>query len=98
MKTYLTKWIPPRADFVTTATDAEKDLLQQHGAWLNAMMADGLIVAHGPVMDPAGGYGVALWTLDDDRDLAGVVAQDPIVRAGVGHYEQFTMLKISTPG
>jgi uncharacterized protein YciI len=98
LKTYLTKWIPPRADFVTTTTDAEKDLLQQHGAWLNAMMADGLIVAHGPVMDPAGGYGVALWTLGDDRDLAGVVARDPIVRAGVGHYEQFTMLKISTPG
>jgi hypothetical protein len=47
MKACLTKWIPPRADFVNTTTDTERDLLQQHSDWLNAMMADGLIVAHG---------------------------------------------------
>jgi uncharacterized protein YciI len=98
MKACLTKWIPPRADFVNTTTDTERDLLQQHSDWLNAMMADGLIVAHGPVMDPAGSYGVALWRIADDQILAAVLAQDPIVRAGVGHYEQFSMMHVSARG
>lgn len=96
MQAYLTRWNPPRKDFVTTMTDVEKDLMQQHGAWLNATMAAGPIVAHGPVMDPSGPYGVALWRLEEGQDLAALLAKDPIIQAGVGHYEHFPMLHVST--
>ncbi len=98
MQAYLTKWHPPRPDFVTTMTDVEKDLMQQHGDWLNSTMAAGPIVAHGPVMDPAAPYGVALWRLDADQDLSELLAQDPIIKAGVGHYEHFKMLHVSAQG
>lgn len=94
MKPYLTKWIPPRADFLQTITAEEKALFRQHGDWQTELRNTRQIVAHGPVADPAGPYGVALWELDDDTDIAALIAEDPIVKAGVGHYEHFPMLQL----
>ncbi|NOW48564.1 uncharacterized protein YciI [Novosphingobium sp. SG751A] len=98
MKAYLTKWIPPRADFLPTITEAEQALFQQHGDWQTALRKTGHIVAHGPVADPAGPYGVAIWEIEDDADIAALTAEDPIVKAGVGHYEHFPMMQMRSRG
>ncbi len=60
MKAYLTKWVPPRDDFLSTITDHEKELFRQHGDWQAGLREQRLIVAHGPVIDPAGSYGVRI--------------------------------------
>lgn len=96
MKAYLTKWIPPRPDFLATITDAEKSLFQKHGDWQAELRKTGQIVAHGPVEDPAGIYGVALWEIDEADNIETLISQDPIVRAGIGHYEHFSMLQLSS--
>ena len=96
MKAYLTKWIPPRADFLQTITDEEKALCQQHGDGQTELRKTGQIVAHGPVVDPAGPYGVALWEVEDAADIAALTAEDPIVKAGGGHYEPFPMMQLRT--
>jgi uncharacterized protein YciI len=96
MKAYLTKWVPPRNDFLSTITEHEKDLFRQHGDWQTDLREQRLIVAHGPVVDPAGSYGVALWEIEDDADIAALTAQDPIMKAGVGHYEHFPMMLLRT--
>ena len=98
MKYYLCKYIPPRADFLATMSDDEKAWMAQHGAYLNKLLEQGLIAAHGPVMDPAGGYGVSLYQIDDDQDIALLTSQDPIVKNGVGHYEHHPMLHLATRG
>lgn len=98
MKYYLCKYIPPRSDFIPTMTAEEKQLMQQHGAYLDKLLAEGHIVAHGPVMDPAGGYGVSLFQIADDQDIAALTAQDPIARAGVGHYEHHPMMHLKSRG
>jgi uncharacterized protein YciI len=98
MKAYLTKWVPPRDDFLATITEREKELFQQHGDWQTGLRETGQIVAHGPVVDPAGSYGVAIWEIQDDADIAALTAQDPIVRAGVGHYEHFAMMQMRARG
>lgn len=98
MKAYLTKWIPPRADFLPTITEPEKALFQQHGEWQSQLRKTGQIVAHGPVVDPAGSYGVAIWEVDDEADISALTAQDPIVKGGVGHYEHYAMLQLRTRG
>jgi len=54
MKYYLCKFLPPRADFLATMTPTEGDLMKRHGAFLNDLLGQGLVVAHGPVDDPAG--------------------------------------------
>lgn len=94
MKYYLCKYLPPRSDFLATMTDDEKIWMGQHGAYLDELLAKGQIVAHGPVMDPSGGYGVSLYRIEDDQDIEALTAQDPIVKNGVGHYEHFRMLHL----
>ncbi|WP_259467578.1 YciI family protein [Sphingomonas sp. PP-F2F-G114-C0414] len=59
----------------------------QHGALLDDLLAKGQIVAHGPVIDPDGSYGVSLCRLEDDQDIEAITALDPIVRNGIGRHE-----------
>jgi uncharacterized protein YciI len=98
MKHYLCKYIPPRADFLATMTARESDLMKQHGAFLNDLLEKGAVVAHGPVLDPAGGYGLSLYQVDDDQDIEAMTSADPIVKAGVGHYEIHPMLHLRMRG
>ncbi len=86
MKFYLCKYIPPRADFLATMTAEESKWMKQHGDFLNNLLDKGLIVAHGPVMDPSGGYGVSLYQISDD----------PIVKNGAGSYEHYPMLHLKS--
>lgn len=96
MKYYLCKFIPPRADFLATMSAHEKTWMGEHGAFLNGLLGKGIIVAHGPVMDPAGSYGVSLFRIEDGQDIEAFTSRDPIVKNGVGHYEHFKMLHLTT--
>jgi uncharacterized protein YciI len=96
MKFYLCKYIPPRTDFLATMTAEESNWMKQHGDFLNNLLDKGLIVAHGPVMDPSGGYGLALYQISDDQDIATITPEDPIVKNGAGHYEHYPMLHLKS--
>ncbi|VXB17876.1 YciI family protein [Pseudomonas sp. 8O] len=96
MKYYLCKFIPPRTDFLATMSASEREWMKQHGAYLNNLLNQGLIVAHGPVIDESGGYGVSLFQLPDDQDVAALTSEDPIIKNGVGHYEHYTMLHLTS--
>lgn len=95
MKFYLCKFIPPRTDFLATMSTDEREWMGQHGVYLNKLLDAGLIVAHGPVIDETGGYGVSLFQIPNDQDIAALTAEDPIVKNGVGHYEHYTMLHLT---
>jgi len=94
MKYYLCKYIPPRDDFLSTMSSDEKTWMAQHGAYLDDLLKKGIVVAHGPVMDPAGGYGVSLYRIADDQDITAITSQDPVVANDVGHYEHHPMLHL----
>lgn len=96
MKFYLCKYIPPRTDFLATMTAEEGKWMKQHGDFLNNLLDNGLIVAHGPVMDPSGGYGVSLYQISDDLDIATITSEDPIVKNGSGRYEHYPMLHLKS--
>jgi uncharacterized protein YciI len=96
MKYYLCKFIPPRANFLSTLSADEKEWMKQHGAYLNALLDQGLVAAHGPVMDPAGAYGVSIFQIADDQEISTLTSQDPIIRNGVGHYEHHPMLHLKS--
>ena len=98
MKFYLCKYLPPRADFLATMTDIERALMAQHGAYLNELLDKDVIVAHGPVMDAQGGYGVSLYQINDDQEIGDFTSQDPVVKQSVGHYEHYPMLHLKARG
>ncbi|MGX8882472.1 YciI family protein [Methylovorus sp. SPW-M1] len=95
MKYYLCKFIPPRDDFLPTLSADEQRWMQEHVVYLNKLLDQNIIVAHGPVMDPSGGYGVSLYQIADDQDIAAFTSEDPIVKNGVGHYEHHPMLHLT---
>ncbi|MBC3930722.1 YciI family protein [Undibacterium curvum] len=96
MKYYLCKFVPPRADFLTTMSADELTWMGQHGVFLNDLLAKNVIVAHGPVIDENGGYGVSLYQIADQEDITSFTSQDPIVKNGVGHYEHYVMLHLAS--
>lgn len=95
MKYYLCKFVPPRADFLATMSNDEGEWMKLHRVYLDTLLEQGVVVAHGPVIDGAGGYGVSLFQIADDQAIEALTAQDPIVKNGVGHYEHFSMLHLS---
>jgi len=96
VKYCLCKFIPPRADFLPTMSVDEREWMKQHGDYLIELLEQGVVVAHGPVMDPAGGYGVSLFQIADDREISVLTAEDPIIKNGVGHYEHHPMLQLKS--
>jgi uncharacterized protein YciI len=79
-------------------TADEKAGMKQHGAFLDDLLEKGLIVAHGPVMDPSGGYGVSLYQITDDQDIKAITSEDPVVKNGAGYYEHHPMLHLKARG
>ena len=98
MKSYLCKFLPPRADFLATMTPEEVQLMKRHGAFLDDLLAKGFVVAHGPVNDPAGGWGLSLYQVEDDVDVAALASQDPMVKEGGARYEVCPMRHLRTRG
>ena len=99
MKHFLCKFIPPRANFLATMSADESEWMQQHGRYLDQLLEQGLVIAHGPVIDPThpgGGYGVSLFSIADDQDITELTSADPIVSNGVGRYEHHPMLHITS--
>jgi len=91
MKYFLCKFIPPRRDFLLTMTSRESQLMKEHVAFMNALMGNRQVVAHGPVDDPAGGWGLSLYEVEDNQDVAAMTSEDPMVKSGGAHYEVYPM-------
>lgn len=98
MKYYFCKFIPPRENFLFTMSEDEKRWMKEHADYLNQLLDRGLITAHGPVIDGAGGFGLSLYQVQDDQDITALTSEDPIVKNGVGHYEHLPMLHLTTRG
>lgn len=84
MKYYVSKLIPPRPTFMQDITPAETKLMQQHSTYWRDLMERGLAVAFGPVADPAGAFGLGILEVPADVDPRRLLADDPVVKAGVG--------------
>lgn len=97
MKYFYAKLHAPRVDFVRTMTPAEGKLMQEHSAYLRTFAEKRWAVAFGPVADPRGAFGVGLWEVPDDVDVAAICAGDPVIKSSVGfHYELHPMPNLVT--
>ncbi|RAW02970.1 YciI family protein [Pseudochryseolinea flava] len=91
-KTFFMKLIPPRSTFAHDMTDAEKAIMQEHIFYWKVLIQKGICITFGPVLDPAGVYGVAIVRIDDESQLAAIEANDPSVKHGVNKFESFPMI------
>ena len=98
MAFYLMKLIPPRPAFPADATTAEMEAMGRHADYIRHHIDAGTIYAAGPVMDPAGTWGVAIVEVPDDEALASLCGGDPVIRAGLGfRWEVLPMASLLAP-
>jgi len=93
-KYFLLKLIASRPTFASDMTDAEKQVMQEHAAYLKTYLDNGMIIVTGPVLDPAGSWGVAIVETGSEAEVRAMIAGDPTVRTGLGfRWESYPMLQ-----
>jgi len=71
----------------------EKSVMQKHVAYWAPFVNDGTVIVLGPVMDPKGGYGIAVVRVDSDEQLQHLLAKDPA--NGLNSYEFYPMRAVT---
>lgn len=84
---YFFKLIPPRATFPADITAEEAALMQRHSVYWDQHFAAGRILAFGPVMDPAGAFGLGILEVEDEAEARTFGDNDPSVLEGLNRYE-----------
>src|ERR1700738_409322 len=99
MTYFLCKMILPRSDFIQTMTDSEENIMKAHGDYLQSLAEVGSIVCHGPVDDPKGGWGLSVFSDEDQTEEKRRQAADLIILDDVGAtYEILPMKQLLMKG
>jgi len=86
------KLVPCRPTFSKDMTAEERAIMQQHIVYWKDLMDKGKVIAFGPVLDPAGAYGLGIIEADSEDEVKAFIADDP---AGViNTYEYYQMLAV----
>jgi uncharacterized protein YciI len=88
---YFFKLIPPRTTFPRDITDEEKVLMGEHSDYFQQQFAAGKLLLYGPVMAPAGAFGVGILEVADEAEARQFGENDPSVRAGLNRWEIYPM-------
>lgn len=84
MKYFLYKLISPRTTFWNDMTNEEMNIMREHGAYWRGLFASGTAHAFGPVLDPKGAWGVAIFEAEDDAAAHSLCENDPAIRSNAG--------------
>ena len=82
---FFARLVPHRPDFATTMTAAEQATMRTHIEFLQSQIAAGKLVAAGPVLDPAGVYGIAVIEAESLDEVRLLLDRDP--GKAVGRYD-----------
>ncbi|MFE1603212.1 YciI family protein [Methylobacterium sp. ID0610] len=95
MAFFLCRLVAPRATFPGDMTPREGEAMRAHVAhWHGALGRT--VLAFGPVLDPAGAWGLGLLAVADAAEAQAFTQADPVVAAGLGfRYEIHPMPQLS---
>lgn len=79
----------PRPTFHLDMTGDERAVMTRHVAYWSEKAEEGTAVVFGPVMDPAGAYGMGVYQVQDEAEMRDLLAHDPA--NGLLQYEVFPM-------
>lgn len=92
-KNFFLKLNPPRSSFMFDMTNEERTIMEQHVVYWKTYIDNGTVIVLGPVMDPKGGYGIAVVTVDSEEELQQIISKDPA--NGLNSYEVFPMRAVT---
>ena len=92
-KNFFMKLNPPRSTFMADMTDEERAIMKEHVQYWKPYVENGILLVLGPVMDPKGGYGIAIAAVETKEELDGLIANDPA--NGLNTYEVHPMRAVT---
>jgi uncharacterized protein YciI len=93
MPHYFLKLIPRRPTFPQDMTPEERAIMMEHIAYWTELMNKGQVVVFGPVMDPAGAYGMGVVETDTEQEIIDFMNGDPA--AAINRYEYYPMRAVT---
>jgi uncharacterized protein YciI len=88
---FVYRLIPPRPTFHLDMTDEERAIMNDHVEYWQARTEAGRVVVFGPVVDEGGGWGLGVFTADDEHQAQQVLGADPAISSGLATAELATM-------
>ena len=76
-KYFFVRLNPSRPDFAQTMTPEERAVMQTHSKYWREWQARGFVVVFGPVLDPAGAFGMGVVGVENDEQIRELVSGDP---------------------
>lgn len=90
---FLCRLLPSRASFMQDMSAREREVMQAHALYWRGKLAEGHVIAFGPVADPAGGWGVGIVAVQTEAELRTFQSDDPAIQSNIGlRYETLPML------
>ena len=89
---FVYKLIAPRPTFAADMTDDERAAMGAHAAYWRELLDARTAVVFGPVLDPAGVWGLAVVEARSVDDVRAIGDADPAVSSGVASFDVYPML------
>ncbi len=89
---FVYKLIPPRPTFAVDMSEEERAIMGAHGAYWRRLLDARTAVVFGPVLDPAGVWGLAVVEARSVDDVRAIGAADPAVSSGVASFDVHPMM------
>ncbi|MFC5952548.1 YciI family protein [Pseudonocardia lutea] len=96
MNWFLYRLLPPRPNFATTMDERESAAMAEHAQYWRGQLEAGRTIVFGPVVDPAGVWGLGIVNGESIDDVNALGEKDPAVVAGVARFEVWPMLSAVT--
>jgi uncharacterized protein YciI len=87
MATFVFRLQAPRPNFALDMTDDERELMARHAAHWQPLIDAVRMVVFGPVIDVTGSWGLGVVEADDEDQIRGFPARDPVVATGTARTE-----------
>ncbi|QRK11117.1 hypothetical protein JQX13_14205 [Archangium violaceum] len=82
---FFVRLVSNRPNFAMSMTAEEQTTMRAHGEFLQGQLAAGTLVVAGPVLDPAGIFGMAVFEAESMDEVRRILESDP-ARA-IGRHE-----------
>jgi uncharacterized protein len=92
-KYFVLKLVPSRPSFAFDMSPEEKDIMQKHVAYWASLLQKGSALVFGPVMDPAGVYGLGIVAVDHEDEVKLFIQDDPA--SAINRYEYYPMRAVT---
>ena len=86
---------PAREGFMTTPTEEETKVMQEHFEYLKGLLAEGKLVLAGPAINPDNPFGLYIFECETLEEAEKLFKDDPSIKAGVQEIKEFEPFKLS---